>query len=90
MASDEVPLRPAATVMLVRDVDAGGIEVLMVRRAAAAAFAGGMYVFPGGRVDEADGEEAVAAFVDGLDDATASAALDLPRGGLAVLGRGDP
>jgi 8-oxo-dGTP pyrophosphatase MutT (NUDIX family) len=80
---DEVPLRPAATVMLVRDVDTGGIEVLMVRRAAAAAFAGGMFVFPGGRVDEADGEEAVAAFVDGLDDATASAALDLPRGGLA-------
>jgi 8-oxo-dGTP pyrophosphatase MutT (NUDIX family) len=80
---DDVPLQPAATVMLVRDAAAGGIEVLMVRRAAAAAFAGGMYVFPGGRVDEADGDEAVAAFVDGVDDATASAALDLPRGGLA-------
>jgi 8-oxo-dGTP pyrophosphatase MutT (NUDIX family) len=83
VVGDDVPLQPAATVMLVRDLDAGGIEVLMVRRAAAAAFAGGMFVFPGGRVDDADGAEAVAAFVDGLDDATASAALDLPRGGLA-------
>jgi 8-oxo-dGTP pyrophosphatase MutT (NUDIX family) len=80
---DEVPLRPAATVMLVRDGEGGGIEVLMVRRAAAAAFAGGMYVFPGGGVDAADGEAAIAEFVDGLDDATASAALDLPSGGLA-------
>jgi 8-oxo-dGTP pyrophosphatase MutT (NUDIX family) len=82
-ADDDVPLRPAATVMLVRDAADGGIEVLMVRRAAAAAFAGGMYVFPGGRVDEADSDEGVVAFVDGVDDAMASAALDLPRGGLA-------
>ena len=41
--------------MLVRDADGGGIEVFMVRRAVAAAFAAGMYVFPGGRVDDADG-----------------------------------
>jgi 8-oxo-dGTP pyrophosphatase MutT (NUDIX family) len=32
----DVPLRPAATVMLVRDAEAGGIEVLMVRRTVAA------------------------------------------------------
>ena len=48
------PARPAATVMLVRDAAAGGLEVLMVRRAAAAAFAGGIYVFPGGAVDAAE------------------------------------
>lgn len=41
--------------MLLRDTDEG-IEVFMLRRAAASAFAGGMYVFPGGRVDDADGE----------------------------------
>lgn len=41
--------------MLVRDVQAG-IEVFMLRRTTAAAFAGGMYVFPGGKVDEADGD----------------------------------
>jgi 8-oxo-dGTP pyrophosphatase MutT (NUDIX family) len=79
----DVPLRPAATVMLVRDAEAGGIEVLMVRRTVAAAFAGGMYVFPGGRVDAADGEAEVAEFVDGLDDVTASAALGVANGGLA-------
>lgn len=49
-----VPAKPAATVMLLRDT-AAGIEVFMLRRTKAAAFAGGMYVFPGGKVDEADG-----------------------------------
>ena len=51
------PIRPAATVILVRDPvrDAGeGFEVLMLRRAGGAAFAGGMFVFPGGRVDGDD------------------------------------
>lgn len=61
MVADEIPAKPAATVMLLRDVhttaDSGaGIEVFMLRRTTAAAFAGGMYVFPGGKVDEADGE----------------------------------
>lgn len=44
---------PAATVVVLRD-GADGIEVLMVRRDANLAFAGGMWVFPGGRVDPAD------------------------------------
>ena len=42
--------------MLLRDVDTDdGVEVFMLRRTKAAAFAGGMYVFPGGKVDEGDG-----------------------------------
>ncbi len=41
--------------MLLRDT-ADGLEVFMLRRTNAAVFAGGMYVFPGGRVDPADGE----------------------------------
>ncbi|MFZ9629714.1 MAG: NUDIX hydrolase [Ilumatobacteraceae bacterium] len=53
--TDEMPIKPAATVMLVRDTD-DGIEVFMLRRTASAAFAGGMYVFPGGKVDTADGD----------------------------------
>ena len=53
--SEETPVRPAATVMLVRDSSLG-LEVFMLRRTNAAVFAGGMYVFPGGRVDPADGE----------------------------------
>ena len=52
---DQVPAKPAATVMLLRDTP-DGIEVFILRRTTAAAFAGGMYVFPGGRVEDADGE----------------------------------
>ena len=45
--------RPAATVLLLRDSDAG-IEVLMTRRSLTASFAPGAYVFPGGGVDALD------------------------------------
>ena len=54
MAEPDVQIRPAATVMLLRDTSEG-LEVFMLRRHNAMAFAGGMYVFPGGRVDDADG-----------------------------------
>lgn len=40
--------------MLLRDTF-GPLEVFMMRRTTKAAFAGGMYVFPGGAVDVADG-----------------------------------
>jgi 8-oxo-dGTP pyrophosphatase MutT (NUDIX family) len=49
--SDEPPVA-AATVILVRDAPEG-IETLMLRRNSKIAF-GGMWVFPGGRIDEAD------------------------------------
>ena len=45
---------PAATVLLLRDHAPKGLEVLMVRRNATLSFAGGMWVFPGGRVDPGD------------------------------------
>jgi recombination protein RecT len=51
------PLRPAATVLLLRDsADPAqpGIEVLMTRRSMTASFAPGAYVFPGGGIDAAD------------------------------------
>jgi 8-oxo-dGTP pyrophosphatase MutT (NUDIX family) len=76
-----VPVRPAATVMLLRD-GADGCEVFMMRRTLAAVFAGGLYVFPGGAVDDADRSEEVARWCDGRDDADASARLQLPAGGL--------
>ena len=47
------PLVPAATVVLLRD-GAGGIEVLMMRRSSKLDFVGGMWVFPGGKVDPED------------------------------------
>jgi 8-oxo-dGTP pyrophosphatase MutT (NUDIX family) len=45
---------PAATVVLLRDDPEGGVETLMVRRSSKLEFAGGMWVFPGGRVDPED------------------------------------
>lgn len=45
-------LTPAATVLLLRDT-ADGVEVLMVKRNSKIAF-GGMWAFPGGRVDDED------------------------------------
>lgn len=77
-----VPVRDAATVMLVRDgVD--GLEVFMMRRNLGASFAGGMYAFPGGAVDDADRTAEVEALVDGRTDAEASRLLEVDKGGLA-------
>ncbi|ADB29574.1 NUDIX hydrolase [Kribbella flavida DSM 17836] len=45
--------RPASTVILLRDGD-GGPEVYLLRRQRSMAFAAGMTVFPGGRVDPTD------------------------------------
>lgn len=52
---DPNPAIPAATVILLRDTGTG-VETLMLRRNSKLAF-GGMWVFPGGRVDEADHDE---------------------------------
>ncbi|MEM9513223.1 MAG: NUDIX hydrolase [Actinomycetota bacterium] len=79
---DDVPIRPASTVMLVRDAS-DGAEVLMLQRTAGAAFGAGMYVFPGGRVDPADSGPDVEVCCHGHDDRSASARLGIERGGLA-------
>ena len=47
------PIRPAATVILVRGANVD-YEIFMLKRTRNASFAGGMYVFPGGRVDGDD------------------------------------
>jgi 8-oxo-dGTP pyrophosphatase MutT (NUDIX family) len=52
--SEPVPVRDAATVVLLRD-GASGIEAWLLTRHSAMVFAAGMSVFPGGRVDPADG-----------------------------------
>jgi glyoxylase-like metal-dependent hydrolase (beta-lactamase superfamily II)/8-oxo-dGTP pyrophosphatase MutT (NUDIX family) len=74
--------RPAATLALLRDGERGP-EVLMMRRTHLAEFASGAYVFPGGAVDDADGDPALAALARGTDDAQASRALGMRKGGLA-------
>lgn len=82
---DGVPVRSAATVILVRD--APDLEVLMLRRRDESLFAGGAYVFPGGALDAADHEVARRAEptrgVTGRDDDDASERLGVDGGGLA-------
>jgi 8-oxo-dGTP pyrophosphatase MutT (NUDIX family) len=77
-----VPLRDAATVMLVRD-GLDGLEVFMLRRNLASDFVGGAYVFPGGAVDDHDRHENLDAVSRGRSDAEASEQLGIERGGLA-------
>lgn len=53
MTSPDVPVRDASTVVLLRDGPAG-IETWLLTRVTQMAFAAGMTVFPGGRVDASD------------------------------------
>jgi 8-oxo-dGTP pyrophosphatase MutT (NUDIX family) len=61
--SDIQPAIPAATLVLIRDRAGAPPDLLMVERAKAMAFAGGMLVFPGGRIDP--GDHALAAKLGG-------------------------
>ena len=75
--------QPAATVMLVRDnADRSEIEIFLVKRNVGGAFSG-LYVFPGGKVDESDSKEDLLPYVLGIDDKQASTRLQLNSGGLA-------
>lgn len=79
-SSAEVPpLRPAATLIVVRDAPVG-LEVLLLRRAERGDHTGGAWVFPGGVVEAGDARAHACAA--GLDDAHASARLGMPSGGL--------
>ena len=76
-----VPATPAvphasATVVVMRE-GRGGPEVLLLRRNRATGFVPGAYVFPGGRVDAADGQDALVRCWDGLTPESATARLGL-------------
>jgi 8-oxo-dGTP pyrophosphatase MutT (NUDIX family) len=81
-----VPVRDAATVMLIRDAVDGaghpGVEVCMLRRNLASEFVAGAYVFPGGSVDPEDRGPEAEALCRGMTDAEASAILGVDSGGL--------
>lgn len=57
---DPAPPRDAATVVILRPVSGGTVgpptQILMMKRPGTMRFAAGAYVFPGGRVDEADAD----------------------------------
>jgi 8-oxo-dGTP pyrophosphatase MutT (NUDIX family) len=81
----DVPIRDAATVMLVRDGADGRspMEVFMLRRNLNSDFVGGAYVFPGGAVDEADRHADLEEVCTGRSDDQASVLLGVDSGGLA-------
>src|SRR5262245_27136366 len=58
---------PSATILLLRD-GANGIEVFMVKRHHQIDFASGALVFPGGKVDEHDRNQALRNHTDGAKD----------------------
>jgi 8-oxo-dGTP pyrophosphatase MutT (NUDIX family) len=79
--AETIPVRPAATVLLVRD-GAAGLEVFMVVRHHEIDFASGALVFPGGSVDAGDrliaadpGPCGAATGLDELDRASRVAAV---------------
>ena len=85
----EVPVRPASTVVVLRD-GPSGLEVLLVRRNRALAFAGGFWVFPGGAVDEADREKAggdpdVAARYAAAREAEEEAGITMDPGAMVLV-----
>lgn len=75
-------LRYASTVILVRD-GTTGVEVLLQERSGKSESFGGMFVFPGGKVDLHDASAEYEALYAGHTDAGASAILGVPQYGLA-------
>jgi 8-oxo-dGTP pyrophosphatase MutT (NUDIX family) len=70
-----VLVRPAATVVLLRDGD-GSLETFVMRRATTMAFAPRMHVFPGGRVDPVDEAETVHFVTGDVDDLATRGSTD--------------
>ena len=83
---------PAATVVLVREA-ADGIETLMLKKNSKLAF-GGMWVFPGGRIDDADRVGApdieTAARRAAVREAAEETALVVAEGSLAFISHWTP
>jgi 8-oxo-dGTP pyrophosphatase MutT (NUDIX family) len=78
------PVRPvqAATLVLVRDRPAGGFELLLIKRHTKSKFAAGDYVFPGGKVEAADGD--AARWCSGAPASDTERSVDLePAGAIA-------
>jgi 8-oxo-dGTP pyrophosphatase MutT (NUDIX family) len=81
LESTSSAVRASASVVLLRD-GAAGIEVFLLKRHGLSDVLAGAYVFPGGKVDALDAEEAAHADFD-RDPAELHAALNEPR--LSVL-----
>ncbi|MDM0015164.1 NUDIX domain-containing protein [Variovorax sp. J22P168] len=81
--ADAAP-RLTATVMLLRDGDAG-LEVLLLKRHLRSDVHGGVHVFPGGKVDETDAMAAATRFGDGVSLLAGFASAALTPARAAIL-----
>ncbi len=89
------PAIESGTVAVIRDAEAGGIEVLMLRRAPLERDTfSGMWVFPGGKVDEADraggADERGAARIAAVREAAEEADIELSPESLHPMDRWEP
>ena len=76
---------PAATIVLLRDRPAGGIEILLIQRHRASKFAAGDHVFPGGKIEVADHPDDVARWCADLDGDEAARVLGATDGTRTAL-----
>jgi 8-oxo-dGTP pyrophosphatase MutT (NUDIX family) len=77
---------PAATLVLLRDRPAGGVECLLMRRHVKSKFAAGDFVFPGGKIEADDNPEDALAWCRGLDAKAAATRLSLEAAPRTALG----
>ena len=75
-------IKPAATVILMRDAEEDGFEILMVKRSSRSAF-GSIYVFPGGKLDPEDYSPTLYSYCKEMTDSEASKKLGIKKNGLA-------
>ena len=78
---ESVPIRPAATVMLIDDRP--DLQVFMLERHANTVFAGGMWVFPGGAGDHQDDAAYFQDIATHRSDREASDLMGIESGGIA-------
>lgn len=69
---------PAATLVLLRDRAAGGVEALLIERHQKSKFAAGDFAFPGGKLEPGDVPPDADAWCAGLTATDAARALELP------------
>ena len=71
------PAVPSATILLLREDEQDGLEVFMVVRHHQIDFASGALVFPGGKADEQDFDDALIPYLAGASEAPAMRAIEV-------------
>ena len=77
-----ISIKPAATVILMREAKKGDFEIFMVKRSSRSPF-GSLYVFPGGKLDPEDSDNGLYPCCEGMDDAAASRQLGITDNALS-------